>query len=416
MQTLIILCLVACSVLISGQQHLPVVPSSSIQYTSDPGLCNVNRDYIRDYRSATYDFCLFSLRPVAVRSNFNFVYSPISIWTIVAAIAEGADPLTQQKLFQLLHLPPHDPCLRYAFYQLATSRAIPSNEVNIRNNRILLINEGTTLNPTWHDIVVKNSLLDVVTAPIKYNSVATANEIKRIMSARLPTLDLSGNSVLLDTIDYNGLWTTAFADAVIERAPFYSPQGEVLGSVDMMRVRRRARMGYIKAVNAKVLELSVGSDERYRMIFGVVIGNADIKPVVAAVTSETVFQVIDSLRESAVPIDVAIPRMVISSEIDVRVILKDLGITEIFTDPAATRYISDPPAFPSSFLQRTTFVLNSTGLYTPPQEPDIYNAPTGLDLALGRDFIADRPFLFGLFDVETYTCIMAAAYTSPTYI
>ncbi|KAJ8707758.1 hypothetical protein PYW07_011435 [Mythimna separata] len=408
-QLIFALLLTCCGVQISTQQYHQFSPA-----IYDQRSCYINQDLTAEYRSSNYQFILPLYKSVAVRSNLNFVLSPNSIWIIVAAIAEGADPVTQQKLFQLLSVP-NDPCVRQVYYQLATTRALPSNDVNIKNTRLWLFDDGTTVNPTWYDLVVKNSLLDVVRAPIRHNPIATANEIKRIMSSSLPRLDLSGNSVILDTMDYNGLWATAFSDAVIERAPFYNLQGQPIGAVDIMRVQRRVRIAYHEKLQVKVIELPVGADERYRMLFAMIIGD-DIPSVVGAVTSDFVFEFLGSLRPSLIPIDVAIPRMVISSEIDMRVVLEDLGIKELWTDPAVTRYMSSPPALPSSFVQRTTLVLNNTGLeYAYPEPQSAYNTRTGLDPVLGREFIADRPFLFGLFDAETWTCLLSAIYTKPTY-
>ncbi|KAJ8708623.1 hypothetical protein PYW08_010005 [Mythimna loreyi] len=407
---ILVLFVVCCVVQISTQQNQQVSP-----LTYDSRWCNNNQDITNEYRTSIYKFILQLFKSIAVRSNLNFVFSPNSIWIIVAAIAEGADSLTQQKLFQLLSLP-NDPCIRQAYYQLATTRVFPSNDVNIKNTRLCLIDDGATLSPTWYDLVTKNSLLEVARVPIKNNQEAAATEIKTIMSSHVPGLNLSGNSVLLDKMDYNGLWTTAFADAVIEQAPFYNLQGEAIGAVDIMRVQRRARMGYNEKLRIKIIEFPVGSDERYRMLFGVIIGNEDLTSIVAGVDDNHVFELIESLRPSLVPINVAIPRMVITSEIDMRVILKDLAVNELWTDPAVTRYISNPPAHPTTFVQHASLVLNTTGLeYAPPEPESAYNARTGLHPILGRDFIADRPFVFGLFDAKTWTCLLASAITQPTY-
>ncbi|KAJ8707759.1 hypothetical protein PYW07_011436 [Mythimna separata] len=400
------LLLTCCGVQISTQQYRQFSPA-----IYDSRSCYINQDLTAAFRSANYHFILPLYKAVGVRSNLNFVFSPNSIWIIVAAIAEGADPVTQQKLFQHLSVP-NDPCVRQIYYQLATTRALPSHDVNIKNTRVWLFDDGTTVNPTWHDLVARNSLLEVVRAPIRHNPIATANEIKRIMSSSIPRLDLSGNSVILDTLDYNGLWSTAFADAVIERAPFYNLQGEPIGAVDLMRVQRRVRMAYHEKLQAKIIELPVGADGRYRMLFATIIGNNDFASAVGTVTGDLVVEIIERLQPSLVPIDVAIPRMVISSEIDMRVVLKDLGVKEVWTDPAVT----SPPALPSSFVQRTTLVLNNTGLeYAYPEPQSAYSTHTGLDPILGREFIADRPFLFGLFDAETWTGLTSAVYSKPTY-
>ena len=334
MKKIILTLLVAyCGVQISTYEFQGY-PPAGIPYNAQ--LCHVHKDVTFEYLTAQYNIALQLAKAIAVRSNFNFLFSPISIWIMVAAIAEGADPATQQKLFRLLHLP-SDPCVRQAYYQLATSRAHPSNDVNIKNTRVLLIDDGTTLNPTWYDFVSRNYLLEVVRAPLRFNPTATANEIRRIMSAHLPRLDLQGNSVLMNTMDYNGLWTTAFEDAVIERAPFYDLQGKAIGAVDIMRVQRRVRMGYIKSLKLKILELPFGADERYRMMFAVVIGDSDFAPVITSINNEQVFEIIANLKPSSVPIKVAIPRTVIHSEIDVRAILEDLGVHDLWTNPSVTR-------------------------------------------------------------------------------
>ncbi|KAJ8708286.1 hypothetical protein PYW07_010411 [Mythimna separata] len=407
---ILVLLVVCCGVQISTQQNQIFSPT-----TYDSRWCNNNQDLTYEYRTSMYHFILKLFKSITVRGNLNVVFSPHSIWIIVAAIAEGADPVTQQKLFQLLTLP-KEPCIRQAFYQLATSRVHPSNDVNIKNTRVWLFDDGVTVSPTWYDLVAKNSLLEVAKAPIKSNPVGTAKEIERIMSSRFPRLDLSGNSVLLDTMDYNGLWTTAFADAEIERAPFYNLEGEAIGAVDIMRIQRRVRMGYNEELRMKIMELPVGSDERYRMLFGVTIANHDFKTVVTDFNIDHVFDLIASLRPSLVPIDVAIPRMVITSDIDMKVIMEDLAVKDLWTDPAVTRYISNPPALPSSFVQRASLVLNNTGLsYASPEPATAYSTRTGLDPILGRDFIADRPFIFGLYDAKTWTCLLATAFSQPTY-
>lgn len=315
-----------------------LIISSGVLITTQQiqGPCYINRDVGDEYRSSLYDFSIDLIKSVIVKSDFNYVCSLVSIWITLAAIAEGTDPISQQKLFQFLKLP-NDPCVRQEYYKLATTRAFPFNDVHIKNRRVLVLDESVTLNPTWYSFITKNSLLDVVTAPIHLNPVATANEIQRIMSTSLPRLNLNGNSVLLDTLDYNGLWTTTFLNATIERAPFYSQTGQVIGAVDLMKVKKQARMGYHRTLHSKILELPVGLSGRYHMLFLVRLEYNDLRPLVQAFESSVLVEAFDCLRDSNVPIDVAIPRIVITTEIDVRVILEELGVIELWNDPLVTR-------------------------------------------------------------------------------
>ena len=80
------------------------------------------------------------------------------------------------------------------------------------------------------------------------------------------------------------------------------------------------------------------------------------------------------------------------------------------------RNVSHPPALPSSYVQRATLTLDNQGLHSSPVEQlTPYGAPTGLDPKVGKDFIADQPFLYALFDSETLTCIVVSAFSVPTY-
>ncbi|XP_021192793.3 plasminogen activator inhibitor 2, macrophage [Helicoverpa armigera] len=381
--------------------------------------CNVHIDVSHEYRSDLYEFAISMYRAVAARKEINFVYSPLSVWIMLAGLAEGSDPYTQQQLFSLLKLP-YDACTRQKYYQYAGSRLVPSEDVKIISNRVLLLDAGVTPNPTWYDLVLKNNIMDVLTAPLHYNPVATTNELRRLLNAHLPSINLKGNSILVDTVDYNGLWTTEFADARIERAPFYDQLGNAIGFVDLMKVTKRAKLGYVKSLKAKVVELPVGGNEQYKMIFALFPETDNVRNTFNLVTSEIVFEMFDSFKESNVPVEIAIPRFVTTNELDIRTVVEDLGVTSLWTDPAATRNVSHPPALPSSWVHRATLTLDNHGVYSSPFEvpqatPYVAEGPTGLDPKVGNEFTADRPFLFALFDVETLTCLVASSFSVPTY-
>lgn len=301
--------------------------------------CNVHENVLRNYHTDLYDFALAFYKGVAAKSAiYHFVYSPLSVWLTLAGMAEGADSYTRQQIFSLLNIP-YDECTRQKYYQLATSSIFQANDVKVINNRVLLLDAGVTPNPTWYDVVTKNNLLDVLSAPIRYNPEVTGNEIRRLTRAELPNLDFSGNSVILETIDYNALWTTEFADARIERSPFYDQVGNPVGFVDLMKVTKRARLGYVKSLKAKVLELPVGANERYRMALGMFPEASNVRTAFSIVTSEIITELFESYKESHVPVELAIPRFVMSSELDVKSIAEVMGITSLWTDPAATRYL-----------------------------------------------------------------------------
>ncbi|KAF9796016.1 hypothetical protein SFRURICE_010113 [Spodoptera frugiperda] len=384
-------------------------------HISEP--CNLYEDVSENFRKDLYNITLVTYQALARRSDLNYVYSPLSIWLTLAGLAEGADYHTQQQLFSFLKLSP-DACSRQKYYRQATSRIVQSDDISIINNRILLIDAGVKPNPTWYDLVLKNNLLEVLSAPLRGNPILTAIEVKQLTNIHNTGLDLSGNSIVLDTVDYNALWTTEFEHARIERAPFFSQTGQHTGYVDLMRMKKRARLAHVKSVNAKALELPVGKDERYKMVFVIFLETPDVHHKLNILDTSVAYEMFEMFKTSYVPIEVAIPRVLITSEVDVKSMLEEFGITSLWNDPVATRNISSPAALPRSYVQRTALTLDNRGLLPPPP-PEILgplDTPvTGLDPKLGNEFIANQPFFFGLFDSESLTCVIAAAFTAPTY-
>lgn len=328
MKPLIFLLLFVCTFVVGYQE----IFSRSVES------CLLYRDVTRDYRVSVYEFTTQAIKDVGPRSLYHFIFSPLSVWIVLAAMAEGADPYTQKHLFGLLRLP-NDPCARLRYYQLATSRYIPGNDVSVLSTRSLVVNHGLAVNPYWHNFVSKNRLIDLASTPLQYDPQGSLNAIRLLSSATLANIDLSGNSLLVDTLDFNGLWSTAFSDAVIQRSPFYDPYGQKIGAIDLMRVSRRARIAFVSSINAKILELSIGVDDRYRMLFALILDTTDIDTIVSTIKSTIIDEFLGKSRESYVPVEIAIPRLTMTSEVNVRSILVNLGVRSLWTDPAVTRYL-----------------------------------------------------------------------------
>lgn len=301
--------------------------------------CVSDQDAVQAFHTSFFAFTVDLTKKAAARGNYFFTMSPHAVWITLAAIAEGADYFTQKDLFKVLHLP-NDLCSRQKFYEIATTRVASNDFVNVDHARALVIDQYARLNPQWYNLIRQYSLLQVISAPLKFDPATTTQIIKQTISSDANGLDLSGNSVLLNSMDFNGLWTTAFADAVINRAPFYGETGERLGTVDLMRVKRRARIGFVPSLNAKVIELPLGVRGEYSMIFAITVNNNDasLEPVVRSFDNNTIFEIVGSLHDSFSPIDVVIPRFVINSEINMKDVLEDMGIVNLWKDIGATRY------------------------------------------------------------------------------
>ncbi|XP_075986118.1 iripin-3-like [Anticarsia gemmatalis] len=378
-----------------------------------------SKDVTDNYRKAQNDFYKALYAKVAARSDNHFVFSPFTIWLSLSALAEGADPSIQNELFTSLSLP-REKCIRNNYYDIALHIEGPGRDVSLDRRRSLILDEGLMVNPTWAKFVKDSGLLDVAFAPIKANPDATSQRLKQFLATR-SNIVLRGNSVLLDSLDYHGLWTTAFADSSIYRAPFFNDMGQQIGTVDMMKIKKRVRLAHVPFMSTKVVELPVGADGRYTMLIAVSTGNNILKNAINMFLG-SIFEIFSALQLSVVPVEITIPRFAMSSEFDVKPALEDVGITQFWRDPAATSYVSHPPAMPGGLIQRVSVKLDSNGVEpTPSSGKGIFsglvdmatNTATGIASAVGHNFIADRPFMFALFDTRTHTCLFAGAFSRP---
>ncbi|CAB3226157.1 unnamed protein product [Arctia plantaginis] len=379
-----------------------------------------SRNVIEDYREAQSHFFKTLYAKVAARSDNHFVFSPITIWLSLSALAEGAEPIVQSQVLTSLSLP-QEKCIRNKFYEIALRVEESGRDVSFERRRCLVIDEFLEVNPTWSKYVTNYGLLAVVAAPIKSSPEATSERLKKFLETRFD-INFKGNSILIDRLDYEGLWSTAFDDSNTYKAPFYNDLGVQIGTVDMMKAKKYVRVAHVPFMHTKVLELPVGFKGRYTMLIVVGTGNNILKNAFELFLG-SIFKVLSLLQMSLVPVEIEVPKFTMSSEFDVRIALEEMGIDGFWNDPAATGYVSKPAALPGNFIQHTSVKIDSGGV--DPVSPSkggllpglvdlAANTASDVASAVGHNFVANRPFMYALLETKTQTCIFAGAFARPT--
>ncbi|KAJ0171925.1 hypothetical protein K1T71_012688 [Dendrolimus kikuchii] len=388
-------------------------------------ICGYEDDQLDTHENSFIKFAMNSYQRVLDQAGGNFVYSPYSTWLSMAAIVEGSED--RKNLDDILGLP-LDWCVRKRYEKIILDVEKPSSDVNILRTRAFVIDDNLRLREPWQAFVPDHLHQNLIIAPINSEPITAAYAIRQIINFQFQELDLSGNSVLLDSMDYAGLWKTSFPE-LLNKQPFYDNSGNQIGWVDMMKTKMRVKMTYVEELKTKILELPVGRDGYYRMLIGYTNDNIDLLELYKD-TDLNITRITDSLKESSIPMEIQIPRFSIHTELNMRNILEAMGVTSIWAEPSVTRHISDPPALPSAYIQRTTVSIETAGIAPPSDlpgpeptkennvlpEPAPVEEDTGLDAVIGRDFIANRPIIFGLFDAKMYTCLFIGSFSLPTYV
>lgn len=350
----------------------------------------------------------------------HFTVSASNTFMTLAAIVEGSDGTTQHELLDVLNLP-QDECQRKMFNRKSLIRDQSNIDIIFNRNRILGVDKCLQVNHEWRNSVATYQDLEVIRFPLKSNPVKSALEIRRIISSPVKHFNGTGNSLLLNSLDYQGLWTTAFPNAVIEKKPFYDDEDKHIGYVDMMQTKMYVMMGYVKSLKSKVIEIPVGPNGRYRVFMAQRISEGKLSEIIEKMPHNIFFEIRKSLRQSRVPVEVAIPRFTIDSEHDLRPVLESMGLTALWQHPEECKRISEPASFVTGYLQRVSVTFDTAGVNVAqktPENTDLQpdcDPKTGLNPLVGLSFVANHPMLFSILDSKTFTSIVSGVFSVPTY-
>lgn len=306
----------------------------------DEVLSNVS-NYV-DYEIKTYidnliNFALKLFLYIAEETNNNFIYSPYSVLLSLSAIVEGSED--RKNIDDVLGLP-KDRCYKKRYYELIQSQTTSCLDVTFIKTQALVIDQNLHLNPNWHAYVPAQFQQDILLSPIKRFPAAAAYAIRQVTNVQLQGLNLTGNSVLLDSLEYTGLWQRTFPELLLKQ-PFYNNVGEQIGWVDLMKTKIRAELSCTNenGIIIKAIALPVGADGRYRMVIAKYEGKSDFIKSVRSLDKNIVKTVIENLKESKIPIEVQIPKFGLDIELDMRKFLEKIGISSLWTNPSVTRLV-----------------------------------------------------------------------------
>ncbi|CAG9109273.1 unnamed protein product [Plutella xylostella] len=360
-------------------------------------------DVTTKFRRSLYDFACKLYKQVASQTDDHFAVSQYSIWLALAGMAEGASGDVRAEILATLKIP--DPiCLRLEYYELATELESSAEDVRLERTRSLLVDEDLKVNETWMRDVREVGLLDTVFTP--------QDKLRELLQVN----DSSSHSiqaVLSDSLDYSGLWTSSFT-SITPNVSFYDDYGNKIGTVDMMTTKRRVKLAYIPILNAKVLELPVGNNGRYRMLLLTNLGKKSIKDTIDVFQSTLIVDIFDRLLQSIIPLEISIPVFSMTSDLRLRSALENLEIRKMWKENKGWS------PNPVDFFQRVSLDIKSEGLSPAPGASSsiltsVEGAATGLATAVGREFTANRPFMFALLDATTRTCLFSGAFSKPTH-
>lgn len=269
---------------------------------------------------------------LALEANYytkgHFIISAHSIWYNLATTAETLPE--GDKLISLLSLP-DDNNLRRQFYSRALMLEGLGESVDFSKSQAIAVDETVDVNKEWF------TFEDIPFGMPDYLPSVTYNKPFGHVQKYIPKHELdipySRHTVVLDHLIFDALWNSAFSDRPVQEGPFYNEQKEPITTVEYLAMKGKVRVFHSPGNSFKVLEVPVGSQREHIMLFAV---GDKMETMIEAVSNGDIFS---DLKETEEAIEVAIPRLSMSSGIDMAPILRNMRRSKEFVDPADTRYV-----------------------------------------------------------------------------
>lgn len=373
----------------------------------------------RSFKRSVYDFTVKLAGRLNQDTEGHFIASGLSPWTLLSTISLGATAETLAEIAYVLRMHPH-PCFNERYNQIARRLTATENGTILERSSAILIDKNIELAPDFYADASKTgvcnievlSFNDAVLTAAYVNdlvSKATHEAIDEIVTAN----DIEGASVIMiDALYFKGAWKIHFPYSDTEISAFYNEKGNQAGDVNLMYVNGVFNVTSVRQIQARVLELPYGEENRFSMLIFLPFTDVTLNTVIdnlSYVSLRTIF----ALFERKEPGDVAvqIPRFKLSSDINnLKELLMDMGLKKMF-DVSEAQFDAlslDSDLYVSNLIQKADIEVTEDGTVA-----SAASEATLMSRMMPDQFVVNKPFAFMIVDRDVEIPLFIGAYSSP---
>lgn len=371
-------------------------------------------------KRSIYEFSIELVTRVAHESENHFVVSPFSPWTLISTVALGATDRTLEEIKHVLKLHPFK-CFNNKYFEIIKDITSSSDGTILERSSTLFADDRMPLKESFKNKLKRTEVSNIEELPFDnfISTAATINDyVKRNTHGAVEEIitpnDLEGvYLVLIDALYFKGTWHSKFSSEETETSAFYDGSGKQIGDVSLMFAILNAKSSVIAPLQAKVLELPYGSNNRFSMLFFLPDFGVSVTSVInnfKMISISSIFNLFAQKREEATIVQ--IPRFKINSDLDnMKELLADMGLRSMFDmNSAKFDELSDYSLYISNCIQKASIEVNEEG-----SEASAASSMSFMSRSAGgNDFTANRPFVFMIVDKEKEIPLFVGAYSTPS--
>ncbi|CAG9568581.1 unnamed protein product [Danaus chrysippus] len=352
----------------------------------------------------------------------NLIISPITVWTSLAVVSEGAHGNTKKELRSALRISSkkaneikedYQKIIKYLTVKTDTIVLNKFNALFMNTNNMPLQKFQNSAKEYDTRLIEADFSKSVETAE-RINTVIANLTENRISKLVEPTDIENSNLILTSAIYFKGQWRTPFDPKNTKREKFYDSNGDQVGQVNMMYIRDTFPFAKINDLQATVIEIPYGKYNRTSMLIMLPEKKVSLDKMYSNFQKRTLDHVFEVLKKNQEEfgddeIDCYIPRFKIETSLDLKSSLKHMDISDVFSERKADlSEVSIIPTYVSKVIHKAEIEVTEEGTTA----SGVTRTDFGNRIGAIR-FEANRPFCYMIIEKITNTIAFGGFYQTP---
>lgn len=340
----------------------------------------------------------------------NIIVSPLSVWTLLALVTEGAEGETLRELLDVLNVGNQND-IKYNYKNLVDTINVNTSEVEISSLQLIFTDLNQERQKAFDDNIARyygedllRSLDFTSSTQARKNSYETINGIVanatkgQIEKAIHPRDLLNAKMIILSVLFFKGDWTLPFNRSSTTETPFVNENDVTVGTVPMMYNKAVFPFAAFRELEAQIVELPYGSDRHLSMMVILPRKGVPLKDVIGRLANFSMQTIYQELRQAAEEyeddeVEVFLPRFEITADYKLRAPLFDMGVKAAMTKETAQFDKMAKDVFLGEIVQKSRIIVNEEGTTASAATSAIF-----ANKATPPRFVANRPFAFLIVD------------------
>lgn len=355
----------------------------------------------------------------------NMIMSPLTVWTTLAVISEGASGRTKYEINNALRLSTRNQnSTRQSFGEIGRWLKVNTSTVELEKFNAIFVDHLKLLNEEFRGTSKNFYETGMVTLNFTDNE-NSANYVNTVISnfthGRINNIVDSSyfkdaSMVLASAVYFKGQWTVPFNKSNTMKQAFYDSNGKQIGEVNMMYNRHTYPFSNIKELQARVIELPYGKENRLSMIIMLPNTGVSLQSMFKNFQNVTMDSFFESLRLSKEEfaddeVDCFIPRFKIESNIDLTDVLTNRMAIQALFDMSRARleHMARMPMYVSKAIHKAEIEVTEDGTTASAVTVAEFSNRIGV-----VRFEANRPFTYMIIEKVTNSIVFGGFYKQPS--